>query len=484
MSNKKIVISGNPEHCKPFKAQFLMLLISFLLSTSAFVNAQDMFLGFWNGKTDFSGMPMRAEFEIFSLTDKNNLGIFRSPDQGEGSIPIENITVSGENIRIELPSLELYFEGNIEADNQLITGSIYQRGTAHPITLQRTKIEKTLNRPQEPMPPFSYYTQDVVFENKTAGIKLAGTLCLPNEDGVFPIAIMISGSGPQDRNEEILGHKPFLVLADHLAKNSIGSLRFDDRGVGESEGDFSMATSLDFAEDVNAAFDYLKTLKTSGPIGLIGHSEGGLIAPIVASANEEVAFLISMAGTGVKGDRILYKQSIDIAISEGLDLKTAENQANQSAELLGVIQNEADSALASDLASQKFDELFLEYRAMIPDYEGFKAAQINSMNNRWMRYFLKVNPADYWRKVKCPVLAINGTKDTQVNYEENLNAIEQALMAAMNEDFSITSLRNHNHLFQRSESGRPSEYGSIEETMSVMSLELITEWMQAHFVKN
>ncbi len=483
MSNKKRGFPNNPVLHNPLKAQFLMLLISFILSTSASVNAQDQFLGFWNGNADFSGMPLRAEFEIISLTDKNNHGIFRSPDQGDGSIPIENVTVSGEKIRIDLPSIELYFEGNLEIDANVIHGNIYQRGSAHPCTLQREKIEKSVNRPQEPLPPFSYYTEDVVFENKAAGIKLVGTLCLPNGDGEFPIAILISGSGPQDRNEEILGHKPFLVLADHLAKNGIGSLRFDDRGVAESEGDFSIATSADFASDVNAAIEYLKMRKNSGPIGLIGHSEGGLIAAIVAASNEQVAFLISLAGTGVKGDKILHKQSIDIALSEGLNVKTAETQANQSAELLSIIQNEADSALASVLASKKFDDLFSEYRAMIPDYEAFKTEQIKSMNNRWMRYFLQVNPVDYWRKVTCPVLAINGTKDTQVNYEENLNAIEQSLMVSMNEDFSITSLRNHNHLFQRTESGRPSEYGSIEETMSEISLELISEWLRARFVK-
>lgn len=343
------------------------------------------------------------------------------------------------------------------------------------------------NRPQEPTPPFNYLSENVFFANSLANnIKLAGTLSLPKNIKNPPVAILISGSGPQNRDEEAFNHKPFLVIADYLTNNGIAVLRYDDRGINESEGDFKTATTFDFASDVEAAINYLKSrtdIDTS-KIGLIGHSEGGLVAPIVASKSKDVAFLISLAGTGVPGDKVLLSQSWEIAKISGATNETLKFNQDLTSKVYNVIKKErsVDSTkveIKNALENYKVSLGVSPYAPFINDQLINKLALI--ADNIWMTTFIITDPEAYWSKVKCPVLAINGSKDLQVLPELNLKAIKTALHKASNNDITVKEIEGLNHLFQTTQTGNPNEYGSIEETCAPIALKMIKNWILERF---
>jgi hypothetical protein len=270
-----------------------ILALLMMLTTTLFVNAQDI-TGQWNGVLQVQGMQLRVVFNV-SKTDNGYSSTMDSPDQGAKGIPVTNTSFENAKVRFEVANARIEYLGELKENK--IVGTFKQGGQAQ-------------KRPQEPTKPYPYYSEDVTFQNTKAGIALSGTLTLPKKEGVFPVAILISGSGPQNRDEELLGHKPFLVISHYLTRNGIGVLRYDDRGVAQSTGDFKTATSADFATDVESAMAYLKTRKEihKRKIGLIGHSEGGIIAPMVASKNKDVSFMVLLAGTGIRGDKLLLLQ--------------------------------------------------------------------------------------------------------------------------------------------------------------------------------
>jgi pimeloyl-ACP methyl ester carboxylesterase len=338
-------------------------------------------------------------------------------------------------------------------------------------------------RPQEPKRPYPYGEQEVIIDNKNAGVKLSGTLTTPNTGGPFPAVLLISGSGPQDRDETIMGHKPFLVLADHLTRIGVAVLRVDDRGVGRSTGAFLECTSEDFAEDVLACIEFLKRRSTidSARIGLIGHSEGGLIAPMVAARSADVAFVVLMAGPGLPGEEIFYLQGDLIAKAEGVgDAFTKRNRAAQQ-RLFAIVKEETDRGIIEKKARQEIAALM----AAMPEGQrkaaeaspSFVENQIVMLLLPWFRFYLTHDPRTELMKVYCPVLAINGDKDLQVPAPENLSAIAHALKTGGNKDFSIVSLPNLNHLFQTSLTGAISQYHKIEETISPVALSAISDWI-------
>jgi fermentation-respiration switch protein FrsA (DUF1100 family) len=338
-----------------------------------------------------------------------------------------------------------------------------------PLVLERTEKTPELHRPQEPKSPYPYRVEEVVYEN--AGITLAGTLTLPDSGAPFPAVLLISGSGAQDRDETMFGHRPFLVLADNLTRRGIAVLRVDDRGVGGSTGDLSQATSEDLADDVLAGVEYLKTREEINPqqIGLIGHSEGGIIAPIVAVQSPDVAFIVMMAGTGLPGEDILYTQGALIARANGVsEEEIAQNRVLQE-RLFAVLKQEQNDTVAEEKLREILDETELS--------EENKQTQIQTMLTPWFRYFLTYDPAPTLMNVQIPVLAINGEKDLQVPPKENLQAIEEALEAGGNQDYTIKELPGLNHLFQTAQTGLPSEYAKIEETMSPSALTVIGDWI-------
>ena len=372
--------------------------------------------------------------------------------------------------------------GGYEGDlvNDTLTGAWSQSGMSFDLTLERGEEgEVVMNRPQEPKPPFPYAVEEVRIASSAAGVTLAGTLTLPDADAPAPVVVLISGSGPQDRDEALMGHRPFLVLADHLTRHGVAVLRFDDRGIGESTGSFATATSVDFADDVVSVVEFLDGRSDVGPIGLIGHSEGGLVAPMVANRSSGVRFVVLMAGPGLTGEEILYRQSdLIIKANGGTDEAAAANRAAQAA-MFAAVKEENDPAVLRT----RFHEALAPALAGVPEEarEAQVRAQLAQVNSPWFRYLLTYDPVPALRALDQPVLAINGEKDTQVPPKENLEAIRLALTEGGNDDVEIVELAGLNHLFQTAETGSPSEYATIEETMSPRALQTMTDWILARF---
>jgi pimeloyl-ACP methyl ester carboxylesterase len=434
--------------------------------------------GQWNGVLKVQGTQLRLVFNV-DKTDSGYSSTLDSPDQGANGIPVTITTFEDPKIKFEVKNLGIEYNGEL-------TGTFKQGGQVFPLTLSRKAVDKVeTKRPQEPTKPYPYYSEDVTFQNAEANISLSGTLTLPGKEGNFPVVILISGSGPQNRDEELLGHKPFLVISDHLTKNGIGVLRYDDRGVGKSEGDFKTSTSADFATDVESAIAYLKTRKEidKKKIGLMGHSEGGLIAPMVSSQSEDVSFIVLLAGTGLQGDKIILLQQALIAKADGAsdsDIMEATDAYTKAVDM--VMKSDDEQKLKTDLTNFINKLIEDDPSAEIPSgltKEEFVSVQVNEISSPWMQYFLKLDPAIALEKVMCPVLAINGEKDLQVPPKENLEAIKKALAKGGNENVTVVELANLNHLFQECETGSPKEYANIEQTFSPTALTLILDWIKA-----
>ncbi|TGV02025.1 alpha/beta hydrolase family protein [Flavivirga rizhaonensis] len=354
-------------------------------------------------------------------------------------------------------------------------------------TLFSINLFSQSNRPQEPKEPYNYVSEDVYFTNLQAdSIKLAGTLTLPKDIKKPVVAILISGSGAQDRNEELVNHKPFLVLSDYLTNNGIAVLRYDDRGTAESEGSFKNATTFDFATDVEAAITYLKTRNDidTSKIGLIGHSEGGLIAPIVASKNNDVAFAVLLAGTGVNGAKVLETQSRRAAELAGANSVVLDENEKLSKIIYDIIRTNSDV----EIIKTKITEELNDFKTKNPTSilapaitPALIKQQFNVLKSKWLLTFIRIDPKDYLEKTTCPVLALNGSKDFQVLPKINLEGIKNGLEIAGNKDVTIKELEGLNHLFQTAETGSIQEYSQIEETFSPIALQIIKDWILERF---
>lgn len=453
-----------------------LLTLSILFSLSLI--AQNNIEGKWHGIADFGMMKLRI---VFDLKQENGelSGKLISPDQDNFEIELSTADYTDQKLKLGVAAIGLTYNGVYQANADNFTGTIEQNGQSAEVNLQREAIESPYKRPQTPKEPYPYYTEDIVITNPVLGHKLSGTLSLPEEDSKVPIAVMITGSGPQDRDETIAHHKPFLVIANHLTRQGFGVFRYDERGVGESTGDYSTATSEDFTRDAIVVLEHLKHMGYE-TLGVIGHSEGGMVAAKIG-AIYPIDFLISMAGTGVSGRAILEKQNLDITVAEGVDPAAAAENNRKFMEMVDIVINSDDLDASRLKLETHIDSVYAAQIAFIPDYENWKEQQIQSVNTIWMKYFLSFDPAQAWEKVSCPALVLNGTKDLQVDKELNFKAIEAALIKAKNEDFTLTPLKDHNHLFQPSTTGRPSEYDEIETTISDQTLKLMTQWLDAHF---
>lgn len=457
-----------------------LTIIACLISLT--ILGQDI-TGQWNGALKVQGTQLRLVFNI-TKTDNGIISTMDSPDQGAKGIPTTTANFEKSILKITIESAKIEYVGTLGSDN-VIVGTFKQGGQSFPMNLSKEIIEKEKPlRPQEPAKPYSYYSEDLTFDNKNAGISLAGTLTLPRKDGIFPAVILISGSGPQNRDGELLGHKPFLVLSDYLTKNGIAVLRFDDRGTALSKGNFKTATSLDFATDVEAGIEYLKTRKEilKKSIGLIGHSEGGIIGPMVASKSKDVAFIVLLAGTGIQGDKLLLLQQKLIGKVSGVsdeDLQKNESAYRKAFDIVN--KSNSLEQLKTDLTNFIKQTLKDNPDAEKPEgmsEDDFVALQVSQIANPWMQFFIKYNPAPTLEKVKCPVLALNGEKDLQVPPKENLEAIKKALIKGGNKKVTVKELQNLNHLFQECITGSPNEYASIEQTFSPTALTEVLEWIQ------
>jgi len=446
-------------------------------------NSEISIEGIWEGKLKVPGTELRIVFKISKNPDGTLTGTLDSPDQGVTGIQVEKIIFEDNTLYVEINPIGGTFEGKISNDFLTIEGNFKQAGQSLPLMMK--KVNKTIEiyRPQEPKKPYPYLEEEVFYENKEAKITLAGTLTLPSQEGLFPVVLLITGSGPQDRDEAIAGHRPFLVLADYLTRQGIAVLRVDDRGVGRSTGDFSPATSEDFASDVLAGIAYLKTRKEINPkkIGLIGHSEGGIIAPMVAVKSPDVAFIVLMAGTGLTGEEILYLQGALIFRAMGVSEEDIAKNRQFNEKIFSVLKEEEDIEIIEKILRQMFmadwEKMSEEEKKAIGDPEVYLNAQLQSLLSPWLKFFLTYDPKPTLSKVKCPVLAINGEKDLQVPPKENLSAIEEALVAGGNKNFTVKELPGLNHLFQTAQTGLPAEYVKIEETISPEVLKIIGDWI-------
>jgi fermentation-respiration switch protein FrsA (DUF1100 family) len=451
--------------------------------------------GRWLGRLRVqAGIELRIVVHLTSA-DGGWTATLDSPDQGVTGIAVDRVVVDGARVTLEMPGILARYEAR-RASADTLDGTWSQGGMSLPLVLVRQTGEPEDERPQHPRPPFPYRVEEVRFPNDEAGIHLAGTLTLPEGSGPFPAAALITGSGPQDRDETILGHKPFLVLADHLTRAGIAVLRYDDRGVGQSEGDFAAATSIDFAGDAAAAVDFLRAHPAIDParVGLIGHSEGGLIAPLVATGEagaqqRDLAFVVLLAGPGLTGREILYLQGEAIARAAGAsDADVAQLRATQS-RMFDIVAEEGDAgrrrerlrtALSDGLAAM--DSAARAAQGVPPGGERvWVEAQLAQVGSEWFRTFLLYDPRPALARLETPVLALIGGLDLQVPPAENLAAIGEALERAGNRDATLLELPGLNHLFQTATTGAPAEYATIRETFAPAALDAVSSWILERF---
>lgn len=449
------------------KALFTLILGLSLTLTSY---SQEI-VGDWMGTVNFQGTTLDFAFHI----QEENSALATTmdiPSQGLMAGKAATTTFTNDTLIATFPDFNIIYKGAFK-DNSF-TGNIIQNN--FPVTLNLERGVITLNRPQQPKAPFNYTTKELVFKNKEDDIELAGTLTLPNGIENPPVAIIISGSGPQNRDGDMFGHQLYYVLADYLTTQGIAVFRYDERGVGQSTGTFKTAGIAEFTRDATAALEYLKKrsyLKES-KFGLIGHSIGGIIAPQMAASNDDVDFTVMLAGPGVDGDQLMLSQK---AALERL-LNVPEAQITQGQELLSiaydVIINATDDT--NDLKNEVNAVLLNKLGPNVP------VQQVESITNQITTpeiiSLLRAKPSTYLKEINTPILAINGKKDFQVPYEENLEAIKQAFAAGNNEKTRTVAFDDLNHLFQESTTGALTEYSEIEQTIAPKVLAFVTKWIK------
>lgn len=461
----------------------------FLLCSSPLL-AQDKspFLGIWKGAIDVQGISLDL---IFQIAENDSLLTCEVdvPLQGAKGIPASAVEVTAENIQIAYPIIGALYEGQLADEGRRVNGVWSQNGQVFELNLEKKENKKELGliRPQTPKAPFPYQIDDYFFENREEQIFLAGTLTLPPGNGPFPAAILISGSGPQNRNEEILGHQPFWVIADYLTRRGIAVFRYDDRGVGQSRGNFEKATTVHFAKDVGAAMDFLKQQGQidSTKIGLIGHSEGGIVAPMVATQRTDVAFAILLAAPSISLKEILIMQSTLINRAAGTPEAKIQRDSIFIRQKLSLYAEERELQLRNqklrEVGQTYYDSLSDQEKKEQGDFETFFSNNTRGMDTPWLHFLLTYQPASALEKMACPTLAINGGLDLQVPAKINLRQIEKSLQKGPCMDFHIQEIAEHNHLFQKTKTGAFSEYAINEETFSEKVMQVMVEWIQERF---
>ena len=432
--------------------------------------------GVWSGTLEAGSARLRLVLHVTARPQGGFTAKLDSVDQGALGLPVDEVALRDRTLSLRMKALGASYTGTFSPSGDAIAGQWIQ-GRSLPLVFRRGTPEAP-RRPQEPKAPLPYREEEVSFASGDA--RLAGTLTLPPGEGPFPAVVLVSGSGPQDRDETIAGHRPFRVLADHLTRQGLAVLRYDDRGFARSTGRFETATTADFADDAQAG----QALLTSHPevdrkrAGILGHSEGALVAALVASRSADVAFVVMLAGSGVIGEEILYEQGARIAAAAGLGPEVAAQQRAVQQATFAILKQESDPAVAR----QKLEEVLNPALAQLPPDRRAAAvhAQIEQALSPWLRSFLTYDPLPALRAVKCPVLALFGEKDLQVPPTQNAAPVEAALKDGGNADHAVRVLPGLNHLFQTAATGLPTEYAAIEETMAPAALTAISDWIAQH----
>lgn len=457
----------------------LALLLVALSCVGSAQTVEDSLVGIWFGKLNAGGTMLRIVVKV--TRDDGKLKVMlESPDQTSIGFPGDAPKISGREVSIAVPAIGGSFAGTLSKDGKTLTGFLSQGGKL-PLNLAKVDAVPELRRPQTPKPPFPYQSEETTFASP-GGPELSGTITIPAGKGPFPAAVLVSGSGPQDRDEEIMGHRSFAVLADFLTRRGVAVLRYDDRGTAKSKGVFAAATTFEFADDAQAAVRKLAEDPRfdAKRIGIIGHSEGGLIGPIVAAREPAVGYLVMMAGPGVTGEEIILLQAARIAKVSGATEAQVLANTTASEQIYAALRAEGTEAerlaKVDALLSGLWKGMDGGERAAYPSEAVFLARQKAQLLSPWFRTFLKYDPRPNLQKVTVPVLVLNGTTDLQVVAEQNVPEVVKALNAAGNKSVTVKRLRNLNHLFQKSKTGDPSEYGTIETTLDPSFLKAIGDW--------
>lgn len=459
---------------RAYRMQTIALLAFTFLPSSLL--GQDI-AGAWNGILEVQGTRLRIVFHI-ARTDSGYVTTLDSPDQGASGIPVATTTFTAPDLQLELPNISAVYRGTLAEGS--IEGTWTQGLTSYPLALSRETVRaEERRRPQEPKRPYPYEEEEVLIRNAEAGVTLAGTLTIPGTAGPHPAVILISGSGPQNRDEEVFGHKPFLVLADYLTRRGIVVLRYDDRGIGSSTGSFETATSLDFATDAASAVRYLEQHPEVAPgnIGLVGHSEGAHVATMVAARFEDVAHLVLLAGIGIPGSEVSLMQSKALRPFPVADEEAYERFTRTSIE---IASSTTDVAAGTAELTRHYESIRPVLESMLPDgveIDAFIEQQVEAMIRPWSRFFLSYDPATDLKQVDVPVLSLNGSTDVQVLAGLNQRAIRQVLDEGGNTQYVIRELPGLNHMFQESDSGAMADYSRIEQTFSPVAMDEVATWV-------
>ena len=460
---------------KKIKYLFQLSAITLMLC-SLYSKAQDI-SGTWQGKIFILDDETRIVFHIqYDSVDVFTASMDNLIPGGEKTLKVEELEWNGDSLYAYIPKFSAEYSGNYNKQCGCYAGFFKQNGIRFPLKLFKGDADDLLyKRPQKPLKPYPYLEEEVTVISKS-GDTLAGTLTKPNASGKFPAAILVTGSGPEDRDETILGHKPFLVLSDYLTRKGFAVLRCDDRGTAKSTGNFKNATSGDFADDAEAQVKYLKTRKDidEKKIGLIGHSEGGCIVPMVAARNKDVAFVVLMAGPGIDLFDLLLIQDSLVSAAEGTTAGEINKSRITNKKIFGFIKTVKDSAVLADSIDNYLsgtDATQFEILSYIRQY-----------TSNWMRWFVGYDPRENLSKLQCAVLAINGEKDVQVPAEVDIASIDETLKRSGNKNYKTEILPGLNHLFQRCKKCSFSEYIRIEETIDPTALSVIGDWMEKNFL--
>lgn len=439
--------------------------------------------GRWEGSAQLNGATLRQVL-VIQTGEGGTTVTYSSPDQLANGLAVPDFKIDGQAVTFSIMNGVTSFAGTLNEDRSQLTGQFTTtvNDNVATVTFVRGEVgeREPPKRPQTPQGPFPYAIEEVNFDNPDwPDVHLAATLTLPTGDGPFPVAVMITGSGGQDRDESILGHKPFWVIADYLTRNGIAVLRYDDRGIGESKGNYSSATSADLATDAKAAVAFLKARSDirHDAIGVIGHSEGGMIGPIAAAGNPDIAFVVLLAGPGTGLEQLMLSQQRLVLTTMGASQADIDRRAPLMAALFGAIAKgetpEAGKAAAKALLTDEAMQTLGAPANMDKDLI------VGQFSGPWFSYFLRYDPAPNLRAIKAPILALNGSLDLQVPADDNLAAIAEATKG--NPDVTIVKLPGLNHLFQHARTGGVGEYASIEETFAPEALELMGDWIIHRF---
>lgn len=463
--------------------KFPALLLTLLIPVTIFAQAQHgPIIGTWSGALQVGGTSLPLAIHISTSADGTLIANMDSPQQGAKGIPVQEVRLTQDSLYLHIRTIGGVYAGKLDG-TETINGHWKQGGHSLPMQLKKGAIEAP-RRVQEPAKPYPYTELEVSVQNKEAGIRLAGTMTVPQGKGQHPAVILFTGSGTQDRDMTLLGHKPFLVLADHLTRQGFAVLRLDDRGAGMSGGNAAAATTQDFASDAQTAYTFLKGRKEVNPdkIGLLGLSEGALIAAKVAAANKDVAFVVLMAGNAIPGTELLVAQNEAIFKAAGTPDETLQKLLRLRRAQFEVAATEANT----QEAARKISVLEREAKATITEQEQkllgltpqSEKGIVAQLSSPWMRYYLAYDPAPTLQRLKMPVLALIGSKDLQVPASINLAATEKALKGGGNKHYTVKELPRLNHIFQTANTGLHTEYAAIEETMAPLALETVSQWMK------